>query len=522
MISGSLVQLLQEQLAAAREQTEAVRAQNTHPPLMQIPGLGKTLASAYEQLRNAAEYTEEHLLLQRAIRRFYVREISFSTRRKLGDVGEELIVELTQAGYLHNNSVSASTVETLQQLAAEHLQLYRAMRDYKVPRDVAMAWVLDLLSSETVEILEPHNHLAAIAYAAYHHYLQLFPRDELVRAPEEDAQYEICLYIAVHQSLLKSNKASLRQNLVRMYQQSPADIEAFIVFNTGVDELYNAKLTQRAKRAVGKYGAPFRVLKSMSERRADLPELLNDREAFLAAYDHEVAREYASISRRLNRGIIKSVIFLFITKVIVGLAVEIPYDLIFLGSIAVLPLVVNLLFPPLYMAALKFVLHKPSIANAEAVRDYMDQALYQNSLPPKSAIHVAPRPVSPLVRLLYGVLFFMPFAVTIYVLALLHFTVVQGIIFFVFLSTASFLGFRLSRMVRELELVVKPPSLLATFGDFFYLPFIVVGQWISGRYARLNVIGYILDIAIELPLKTVLRLTRQWTRFLNEKHDDMY
>jgi hypothetical protein len=110
----------------------------------------------------------------------------------------------------------------------------------------------------------------------------------------------------------------------------------------------------------------------------------------------------------------------------------------------------------------------------------------------------------------------------IYVLSLLHFTFVQGIIFFVFLSTASFLGFRLSRLSRDLELVPRPSGSSGALRDFFYLPFIVMGQWISSRYARLNIVARVLDILVELPLKTVLRMMRQWARFLNEKHEEIY
>jgi hypothetical protein len=49
----------------------------------------------------------------------------------------------------------------------------------------------------------------------------------------------------------------------------------------------------------------------------------------------------------------------------------------------------------------------------------------------------------------------------------------------------------------------------------------MVGQWISRKYARVNIVAHFLDVAIELPLKTVLRLLRQWTKFLNEKHDEL-
>ena len=121
----------------------------------------------------------------------------------------------------------------------------------------------------------------------------------------------------------------------------------------------------------------------------------------------------------------------------------------------------------------------------------------------------------------YVLTFFLVFGAVILQLINWHFNMVQGIIFFIFMGTASFLGFRLSRIVRELELVTSRPGLLATARDLLYLPFILLGQWLSDKYARINVIALILDTLIELPLKTVLRLVRQWTDFISEKKDEI-
>jgi hypothetical protein len=76
-------------------------------------------------------------------------------------------------------------------------------------------------------------------------------------------------------------------------------------------------------------------------------------------------------------------------------------------------------------------------------------------------------------------------------------------------------------MIRDLELASEQQNMFLALRDFFYLPFVMVGQWISRKYAKVNVVAHILDIAIELPLKTFLRLLRQWTKFLNEKHDEL-
>ena len=113
------------------------------------------------------------------------------------------------------------------------------------------------------------------------------------------------------------------------------------------------------------------------------------------------------------------------------------------------------------------------------------------------------------------------FAGLSYILYKLQFNIVQGIIFFVFLSTASFLAFRLSNQIREIEATHSSQGSLALLRDILYMPFIYVGQQISYRYSKVNIVATFLDILIELPLKTILRLARQWTQFLNSKKDEL-
>ncbi len=74
---------LQKQLHHACEVSVAWQAHDNRATKVHVAGVGKTLSTAYEQLRNAAEYTEEHLLLQRTIRRFFRRNLSFYDKKPL-------------------------------------------------------------------------------------------------------------------------------------------------------------------------------------------------------------------------------------------------------------------------------------------------------------------------------------------------------------------------------------------------------------------------------------------------------
>ena len=121
----------------------------------------------------------------------------------------------------------------------------------------------------------------------------------------------------------------------------------------------------------------------------------------------------------------------------------------------------------------------------------------------------------------YGILFILAFVGLSYILYLLKFNIVQGIIFVIFLSTASFLVFRMSAQIREIEAVTQNKPISSVLRDIIYLPFIYVGQQISSKYAKMNIIAMTLDMLIEMPLKSVLRIFRQWATFLNNKRDDL-
>src|SRR5690606_32049910 len=112
-----------------------------------------------------------------------------------------------------------------------------------------------------------------------------------------------------------------------------------------------------------KYGAPLRVLKSMIGDNSNMSDIVMEKRRFLIAFESQVEHEYKKANVKLNNGLIKSIIFLLLTKSLIGLFIEIPYDIIVVGSIAILPLIINLLFPIIYLVVLRAGLKTPAYAN---------------------------------------------------------------------------------------------------------------------------------------------------------------
>lgn len=482
-----------------------------------IVGAGGVLTAAYEQLRIAAENAEEHVLLQRAIRRFYRRSFLLRDEKQINNSGEEIAVELTLAGYLANDTIPTSVVKQINKLATDYYAAYDQLTKNYSNTDVEK-WTLDVLAVRVEELFNDPALVSAYTQFVHEYFMNSGKAAAVFSSTPNDL--ELALYVAIQRALLKSDLASVRAGLLARYQLHPSNSDKFVEINKQIDILFASPTVEKLFRFVDRQGAPLRVLKRMIEDESGLADDLPKSNAFLSRYETQIEKEYESINTRINRGIIKSVFFLIITKVLIGLAIEIPYDYLVAGMILVMPLAINLLFPPLYMILLRGTLMLPSPANTTRLTQQLEEILYGE--PSKQLVRRQANSFGAGYNIAYAAVFLIVFGGIGYLLhAAFEFDALHLFIFFLFLSGASFLGFRLSRLIREVEAVDGDQNAVTTVRDFLYMPFVVVGRFMSEKYAQLNIIALTLDMVIELPLKTILRLVRQWAAFIGSKQDQL-
>jgi hypothetical protein len=317
---------------------------------------------------------------------------------------------------------------------------------------------------------------------------------------------------------LRADEQGIRHEYLRRYDVKPAHAD-FLQRNQQVDALLKSATTDKLKKIVDRQGSPFRILFQMVvSNQFDVGKLLTNRTTFLTNYEVAVNTNYETLSSSINRGVIRSIIFLIITKFILGIAVEVPYDYMTVGFIQWLPLIINLLFPPAYMFILRFTMYMPDQANTTALTAEVDRILFQ---PPSEVIVRPPRKFGLGYKLFYTMVIIAVFYGVGVGLINLGFNWVQLVIFIVFVSGASFLGFRLNRLIRDIEIIASHQNLLTILRDFLYMPFVVVGQWVTEKYQKLNIISRALDMIVELPLKSLLHILRQWTNFISSEKDKM-
>jgi hypothetical protein len=492
-------------------------------PTYHVAGIGSGFYFAYEQLRNAAAYREHHLLLRSAVERFLIRSVNWRGNHL---VAGELVGELTQSGYLKNGTIPVAKISQIDVLLHQYAELCDQMaREQKIKRDMASDWLYQIASAQIEDILVPNRRLGVFMAFAYEHYLRTVD----VPAPEtgeDELIYPVALYCAVQRTIFKSDIATTRYYCLaaQLPHLKEHGLDNFVRTNILLDELYQAPLTNRLGRLINRYGAPIRVLREVAVEGGVTAETLADRSAMIAKIKRVTQQQYKLVHERLNSQIGKAILFIFITKTLLGVAVEVPYDLSVHGVIAWLPLGLNILFPLIYMVLISARITTPGRHNTDLVASYVDRILYPEAgtaVQYRSRKRVTSRSLQAAFNVVYVIGFTLSFGLLIWGLQQLHFNVVNGIIFFVFLSAVSFLGFRLRQSSRELSMLDERQGLLQTLADFLSTPFVRVGWWLSDRYAKLNLVTVLLDLAIEMPLKTTLRFITQWVGFIRDKQEEL-
>jgi hypothetical protein len=511
---------------AARLVSQLSQAEKLTPtggPAYHVAGLGSGFYFAYEQLRNVAEYREHHLLLRSAIERYLARYVRLD---KYEPMAGDMVTELTQSGYLKNDSVPASVVDDIDELLGNYAKVYAGLRSAKVDSGTAAQWLDQHASVHIESLIAPDPKGNVIMQFAYEHYFYAIDRSAIGKLELTDHEYRIALFCAVQRAIFKSDLATTRYycvslSLPDLSKQTP---EAIIELNTQIDDLYSAPATNRLSRLINRYGAPIRILRELMIEQPQVGQLMKNRGETLGRAKDVTASEYIRISDNLNKRITRSILFVLVTKTLVGIAIEVPYDLYVHGEIIWPPLIANILFPVIYLATIASRISTPGRQNTEVIAGYIDRILYDHGGTPvsyKPRRRVKSYSLNVVFSTIYALGFIGSLALLVYILNVAGFNLISGVIFFVFFSAVSFLGFRLRQSANELAMLDEREGVLPALMDFLSTPFVRIGHWLSDKYAKANIVTTILDLAIEMPIKTSLRLLRQWVGFMRDRNEEL-
>jgi hypothetical protein len=231
---------------------------------------------------------------------------------------------------------------------------------------------------------------------------------------------------------------------------------------------------------------------------------------------------------KIFRSIVRSIIYVFSTKMLIALLLELPLDRVLAGGAAVSlrPLLINVIVPPFILFMIGITNRVPGKKNLEALQERVAALLYRAD--ERNAVVKPRKPIrrsswlTILFRLFYAVTTITIFGLIIFGLQQIGFTPISIFIFLLFLTIVSFFGIRVRLYAKELLVVDQRENTFSVLFDFFTVPILQVGRWIALRAPKVNVLIFFFDVIIEAPFKAFLEATEGFFGFLREKREEIY
>ena len=464
------------------------------------------IARIYEVARNALEYRAQHLVRRAAIERILKRQMVFDQNALR--LTAQLRQELQWARYISYAELERVNWSRIEDIITKHAS-------ENIPDH---SWLVGLISAEIEDEINPNPDYNRFTYFAFHSLRQIIKTEEI--------DLDLLLFVAVDKLYTQSDEQQISFHLYQLISsQAPGNVlaETYRQFHLArSNPLLNPLIA-----VVRKHIGPLVLIRDMYfADPAKFGNLLQDEPAFKTEAGQVLVKQLSLMQGRINTATFRSLLYIFLTKMLLGIGVEVPVELAIKGKIIYPILAVNLLAPVVIMWLLTLNIKLTSGSQRQLLIDRSWQIMSDFSSKPldNDFIYSLRQNSSALVLgLFYGLytlLFGLVYWAIYRLLSVIGFSFLNVVVFIFFGGIVSFFAVFI-RQNSQVYQYKRHHTGKTGLLDLLMLPFVVLGSWVNKGVSRLNFLAFFFDFILEAPIKLLLKVLDGWAQFLSFKRDEV-
>lgn len=492
------------------------------------------LGLVYEKVRTAIEYMEEHLIRRAAIERIMKRRLAMNPK---GDgEGENLLRELLWARYFENGSLGDKDADTIQKIIDKYLDIKSKLLTGRPQAEkVYLAqFLIDLFSCEIEETLTPGD---SNREAVFNYFIFQILRNKVEIQECTPEQKDAYLLIALEKAFRKSDVHFQRYHLFNLFYKPLGQSETNeaddligklpsifkkidgLIHNPTVD-----KLTKFSRKQLPPFLILFEIIRT--KKIEEVRDIFSNKDKLWTEVEMMCRNKYQQTKSRLQGLAFRSLIYIFVTKMILALILEVPVSNLLYGEVSMLAIGVNTLFPPLVMLVILLTTKIPGEDNTKRVFERIEQIIDEDESYEKEIAFITKSVKAKKPTLIFGftILYTLTFVVTLWLihlaLNLIYFNILSQALFIFFISVVTFFSYRIKQIAKEYRLIEKD-SIFKPLTDFFFMPILSLGKIFSQGVSKLNVFTFIFDFIIEAPFKLIIEVIEEWISFVRARKEEI-
>ncbi len=468
-------------------------------------GLVETLARVYERARNALEYRAENLARRAAIERILKRVMLLTNDPE--SISDRLLTELKWAKYISSEEMKNATRVNLQKILGKY-----ATYKGSVPQE----WTIKIASAEIEELFNLNTDYKQFTFFAFQAIKQ--------KVQIESENLDLLVYFAVDKVYAGSDDEQIAYHILRLAGREITKEqfeEAWAMFNLAKKH----KDMPRINKFVRRQMPPLILLRDIYFYDPKVfKNIILDKEKFEEEAQDVLGIQLDQMSGKISTAGVRSVIYVFLTKMILAFGLEVPFEIFFYKHLGIIPLAINLVFPPALMWLTTTQIRLPSkkeqsalvertsyiLENFDLLKEEED--ILKNTGNGKHGI------LYWIFSILYLVFFIGVFWIIYFLLGRIGYTFFSKFIFIFFLTVIAFFAYRISQITKVYSW--KKTGTGATFMEIISLPILAIGSRLSQGLSHLNFLAFAFDFILEAPFKIILGFVDDWVQFLSAKREE--
>lgn len=503
-------------------------------PKIHVDYIASKVASFYEKIRSIVDYQEEHLLRKNAIERMIRRRLVI--KRNGQDVAKPLIYELIRTGHFPNDTIAEEKIKEIDKIIHKYILVLNnlSLSGKKNQTEELSSWIIKLASCEVEEKLAPPLEDEFLADYMYEVMKERIVLKDGANFSEKETNIQ--LFIAIQKALLRADESLITYRLLKLYYpewpEAPESLAIEMAQNLyslkiALKKQFDRPLASKLFNLCNTYNTPFIILRDIILKYPkEIKEKINQPESLESLIDEAYQNRYERSRTKIKRAAIYTTISIFITKMLLAFAIEIPLDIYIIHQFSYINLFISILFPPFLMFFIVSTIKPPSADNAQKVMWEVMKIVYESEKKEVYEIRTGKKRswlLEGVIGLTCLITFVVSFGIIIWFLwKKLNFGIISQIIFLAFICLIGFAGAKIRQRSKELSVEKEKESGSIFLMDFFFLPFIQTGSWLSKGLTKFNLIILLLTFVWEVPFQVFVEFLENWSSFLKEKKEEIH
>ena len=493
------------------------------------------VAAFYEKIRGIIDWREEHLLRRGAIERILKRRLFLRGGQKIEAL--PLVLELIRSGHFPNDQIEELKTENVQNALNKYIFIVENSPKPQTEKNRIQLqdWLFSVAACEVEEILDPPRKERIIIDYMTNAMKERIKLENGLTEEEKNIQ----IYIAVQRALFKLDNAIIFYHMIKQqipqWRQLPkigTDTELENIAKNiysiweNLEKKLHHPLSERFYRVCEKYDTPYLLLGDvLSQDPMKNEEKLENPESLEVEIKNAYQLRLKQQKSRVSRAAFYSVLSIFLSKIAIVFLLEYQIDTRLLHQFNLQTLALSVIIPPILMLFFIVGIKPPGKGNLEKVILEVMKIIYEGEKKdayPIRTRHRSNRVISAIIFIIYSATFLLTFGAIWLILGKLNFSWPSKIIFVLFFSLISFAGTKIKERTKELSIEEEKGGILSFIIDWFSLPFIRLGRWLSGQWAKYNIVMVIFIALIDLPFQVFIEFLEQWRYFVIEKKKEIH